>query len=386
MGTMRAKEIDGLTSMRGVAALLVVMFHLIFLGDLRWVPLRSTTPFFSSGHVWVDFFFLLSGFVIAHVYGSWFGSGISGVALKQFFVARVARIYPLHLVMLVVVFLVEIVKFAAVARTDILPLNPPFGDGKTLDALVYNLLLIQAWGFFAIPTWNEAAWSISVEFAAYLAFPFVFLAACRANRWGRALLLAVLCIPLVAFSLRYSGSLDGDFRFFFPARGIAEFAIGVGLWALYRSGSGIAVWRQPIVGLGAGAAALVVLAVGLPQLILLPLFSIVILAIACENRPITRVLATPLLMWLGRISYSIYLSHALVLTMIDRLLKAIAGPGNYDRFSAVERVVITVAAIALVLVVAESAYRFVEWPARRAVRARFGNISALPMTVETVIP
>src|SRR5437879_1722827 len=89
----------GLTALRGIAAILVVLFHAPNWGFSAYFV--SVTQFAARGYIWVDLFFMLSGFVMAHAYGGRFIAKSRG-AWRAYLTARVARVYPLHLLILLV--------------------------------------------------------------------------------------------------------------------------------------------------------------------------------------------------------------------------------------------------------------------------------------------
>ena len=90
-----------LDSLRGLLALFVVLFHLPVDSHVRDLPLVM------HGYLFVDYFFVLSGFVIAHSYGSRIEDGRQG---RDFLIKRVARVWPLHAVMLGLFVLLEVVR------------------------------------------------------------------------------------------------------------------------------------------------------------------------------------------------------------------------------------------------------------------------------------
>src|SRR5258708_12529385 len=95
-------EIRPLTSIRGIAAMGVVMYH--FQGNFGdKFYLDSTTLVFSRGYLWVDFFFLLSGFILSHVHAEDFARGLT--PYRTFLFKRIARVYPLHVTTLVILLL-----------------------------------------------------------------------------------------------------------------------------------------------------------------------------------------------------------------------------------------------------------------------------------------
>lgn len=128
--------------------------------------------------LFVDFFFVLSGFVIASAYQSKLssGDGVIPFALRRF-----GRLYPLHIATLA-----ALVTFA-LARTALAPgpFNPrDMFDGWMFDfsALFTNVLLVHGLGFESHLTWNFPSWSISTEFYTYLVFAMIW----RARRLSRS--------------------------------------------------------------------------------------------------------------------------------------------------------------------------------------------------------
>lgn len=145
-------KLDSLTSLRFFAALMVVLSHLSYLGDSQSQILSSIYDnFFSEGYIGVTFFFILSGFVLAYSYANKYER--SRFYYGQFYVLRIIRIYPLHLLTLIIsIPLIDI-------SIDVFP----------------NIFLIQSFFsnsnvyFYA----NAPSWSLSVEMFFYLLFPFI---------------------------------------------------------------------------------------------------------------------------------------------------------------------------------------------------------------------
>ena len=119
-------ELTALTSLRGVAAVLVVLHHycLVFTDDIgRWMPSRILL----NAYLCVDLFFMLSGFVLAYVYHA-FNGGIKSSDYRNYLLARFARIYPSHLFTLGVVLVLEFAALAIWANSEIVHSRwaPPF--------------------------------------------------------------------------------------------------------------------------------------------------------------------------------------------------------------------------------------------------------------------
>ena len=123
--------------------------------------------------MWVDFFFILSGFVMCHVYQHIFRNVVDRHNYFRFIGLRLIRIYPLHILTLLVFVLFELIQWFLV-RAELLHGITVFSDQSSLFSLAANFLLIHAWGVVDTSGWNQPSWSISVELFAYLVFPFVF--------------------------------------------------------------------------------------------------------------------------------------------------------------------------------------------------------------------
>ena len=93
---MKPKSIylSNLTPLRGIAALLVAIFHFEEIGGIFINP--STTMLIGKSYLMVDLFFIMSGFVMLHVYGDSFMKRLEWKVFFQFMKARFARLYPLH--------------------------------------------------------------------------------------------------------------------------------------------------------------------------------------------------------------------------------------------------------------------------------------------------
>lgn len=165
-------RLDRLTSLRGIAALYVVLFHCqVFIPGF---DLRPWTGLLDKGYLAVDFFFILSGFILAYVYARDFDAGRG--SYRRFLFLRLARVGPVHLAMLLA---------AAVV------ILPAYGFGEVANmtnsprTLASSVLLLHAWGGDRALSWNFPSWSISAEWFAYLIFPAALWASARLS--GRRL-------------------------------------------------------------------------------------------------------------------------------------------------------------------------------------------------------
>ena len=161
----KTTRFEVLDALRGLCAILVVFFHLPVSSHFHALPLTR------HGYLFVDFFFVLSGFVIAHAYRERIGSiGDAG----RFLVRRVGRVWPLHLAILAAFVVLELCRLWF--RFDAVP---PFTGDRAPEYLITNVMLVQAFGIHDHLTWNGPAWSISVEMGCYVLFALMLLAAPR---------------------------------------------------------------------------------------------------------------------------------------------------------------------------------------------------------------
>jgi peptidoglycan/LPS O-acetylase OafA/YrhL len=349
------REIRPLTSLRGIAALLVVVFHFrLVVGDS--FGLDAGTAFFANGYLWVDLFFVLSGFVITYAYAADFET-TSLRAYGRFLWRRLARIYPLHALVLLALVPTELAKYA-IGWYD----RPPFATGNTPGELAAGLALMHSWGIFDHLTWNWPSWSISTEWAAYLLFPLLLPVFYRARL---AIVLAAMPALLAALfalvTLYGRGDLDITFDFG-VLRCLLSFALGMAAFRLYEAVRDSRLAR-PSEWLLAGGILWVVLAMhfDLHPVLVVPGFVALVLFAALGTGPVTKLLGIAPLHFLGQISYSIYLVQYPVQRiwhMLSRKLHA----GEFDVWSGTLSLI---AVVAIVIAISSLTYHFVERPARR---------------------
>jgi len=214
-----------------VRVLFIVIFHYHewygYTGQY-WIDL-----FVVKGYLWVEFFFSLSGFILYYVYGRRLAARFDLRAVGAFLAARISRIYPLQLATLLAGVFLELDQRITMSRQTGLGLfEVPHAEGRSALTFLSNLFMVQAWNIHTDLTWNPPAWFVSAEFFLYLVCPVLMLVVGAAFGW-RSLALAVGGAMLLALLAGTSGrGLDvtihnGIFR------GLAEFAIGLSLGALF---------------------------------------------------------------------------------------------------------------------------------------------------------
>lgn len=295
-------QLDALTGMRGMAAWFVVLYHIraAFPDSVpHWIVATL-----AKGYLAVDLFFVLSGFVMWLAYGDRFQKkGLA--AAPQFLWRRVARIYPLHIFILIAtVAYASALAFAGKADAA----QYPFKE------LPLHVLLIQNWGLTDHLTWNDPSWSISTEFAAYLLLPLVAVTLLRKD-WhplacaaGAANLAVVLH---VWFAFQGATTLGHDIAWNGLPRCIAGFFAGVLMAMAWRADTG---GRAKQIALGFSLAAFA-LWIGnlLSETLAVPLgFAALVYWLAATSSAPRNPLAGRFLVHLGDISYSTYLAHFLL--------------------------------------------------------------------------
>jgi peptidoglycan/LPS O-acetylase OafA/YrhL len=330
-----------LDSWRGIAACMVALFHLRVLSHVGEATLVRNASLF------VDFFFVLSGFLIT---GSYAARLAASFGAWRFALLRFGRLYPLHLAVL-----------AAFVWLGGAPVGTPEGS----LGFAAHLFLLHGLGVIATPVWgNVPSWSISTEFFVYL----IFSAAVALRAWTPRLLgLTVVVLPAAIYA--GAGNLaeaDG----YQLLRGVYGFAAGSLAWTLFRRlgprrAPGTPAELAAIAALllfvaGAGGGALSVLA---PFV-----FAAVVLVFAFEAGAASRLLACRPLVWIGTVSYSIYMVHYFVAARMVDVVAAAQSLGVPLRgYLGVERWAGDLAMLlylAAVIALGGLSYRLIEAPSR----------------------
>ncbi len=360
-------RITALTSLRGIAALLVVLFHLS--GQFPHLAAVYGETFVVKGYLWVDFFFVLSGFILMHVYGAAFRAACRWRDVARFLAARVARIYPLHIAVLGAFVALEGTKLMLSEAGAVTLGEPPFGAAHSLYALLVNVLMLQAVGLTDGLTWNGPSWSIGAEWFAYLAFPLLALTVQRIG-W-RARIALVLAAMAGLMAIAASGWKLEDATFDTGAlRCLFEFTMGVVVYLVYRGGIAAGLARRDGFAAAVVLAVVVLLQADAPDLLLPPLFALVILAFARNDGLGARLAGAPVPEFLGRISYAIYLCHIFVIEVVNLAWLAVTGHRVGMALGPWESLLALAAIMGAVIVLAAALNRWIEVPARAALKAR----------------
>jgi peptidoglycan/LPS O-acetylase OafA/YrhL len=333
------KVISGLTGLRGIGAAWVVLFHL---------QQGKAIPVLDAGYMGVDLFFILSGFVLSHVYAKRFHRGEPGT-YSNFIKARIARIYPLHLFMLGVVGLV-VLTFPGFVSGYPIP-HQRFG----LDSFIASAFLIQNW-FYWLPTcWNSPAWSLSAEWLAYISFPVFMLGTQRWRSASTALSLAILSLIVfvVAMLFKHVHNIDVE-----GSPGLLRMAFEFACGCLLFRAVNIGFRPLPILADVVAIAMLGIAVLVSNATFLAPFaFAMIVILAAQDQGLVAKGLTSAPIMFLGELSYSIYLVHWIVLQISNWASSKIS-------LTYTETLVRDIGVLALIIVLSYCTYHLIEVPAR----------------------
>lgn len=406
----RDAHLVALTGLRLFAALWVVLFHYrVTIAD--WIPGGELVePILNVGFLGVDLFFALSGFILSHRYLDRLGPSFRRREIADFLRLRLARIYPVHLFMILVVGATTLL-LAQVGEQKGLP--------ATLGArsLAENLMLVHAWLNQAL-SWNLPAWSISLEWLAYLTFPVLALVFFRLQTRPAGVIAALMIAALVYLPLLLQ-SADvitlGD-----PGDGalgvnlmriLAGFVSGCALFVVMRELAS----RRRLSALIANAVTRAALVSGILVLsywfgatgeqdsgaiqfgaagvysssawIVTPLLALLVAVISLAALPGSgsRVLETRAVVLGGVISYSLYMTHTLVIAVLGGEEGGlVAYRLGLNDANALVQCVFALLVLSACVLTAWLTWRIVEEPARRALRkASVQRAGALPVEERT---
>jgi peptidoglycan/LPS O-acetylase OafA/YrhL len=338
--------LPSLTGLRGIAAWWVVMYHFReMIPGSDWMLGRTIV---DHGYLAVDLFFVLSGFIISLSYSIHFEI-FSWGAYARFLGLRLGRIYPLHLFMMVMFLLNPLAIILASHE------HSP-GSRYGVSYYVMSLLLIQNWGFTRDLAWNVPAWSISVEWFAYLVFPGIVVL----ERWASTGLRAITGILIALVVLYYSTQLFGDgITENGLIRCLLEFTVGSLVYKITRQQPTVQTYHSEAAVILCFALMTAVITVAIPPYPASALaWSALIFGLSTKNGILSRILSNKIIYRLGEYSYSTYLVHYFVRDWVKFILLR-------DEPAAVPALIIYLLATAILSFIL---YRLVEVPGRRFVR------------------
>ena len=368
----RRFRFEALDSLRGICAILVALFH------LKAISFLTQNDFIRHAWIFVDFFFVLSGFVICASYRERLARGYP---VRDFMWLRLGRVYPLHIAVLMVFVIFEILK-PGMTPWGVAVVSP-FSEPRSIGGLVQSVTLLQIFGLNEEVVWNGPSWSIAAEVWTYLVTALVIRFS------GKALYPVMIFLAIACFAWL---SVDGGpylERTYSMGLVRCLYGFGVGFIAFRLFETRIAGAAMSPALAGAIELALVVLTglwvsqagSGFATMFAPLIFAVSVLIFALELGFVSKVLRMRPLLFAGTISYSIYMVHVFVLSrFVDisiliakstgwPLASALAGPtaiskglgqGGFPVLSAV----MVVLAIGFTIGVASMTYFVIEKPCR----------------------
>lgn len=342
-------RIDQLTFSRFIAAIAVVIYHY----GLDCYPFNTMAlnPLFKQGNIAVSYFFLLSGFIMVIAYGQF-----KKVAFTAYIKNRFARIYPVYVLALIILFAFKV----------------NYNRPSEIGDLFLNLFMIQSWFPGKALSYNYPAWSIAVEFFFYGLFPLLF------NKFYSRLPFKKIATPILIlfivsqiifhlgiFSPYYQGypSVSHEALFYFPPMHLSEFLIGnlAGLYFVKKHSIASENYDFWILLLGAFLCIILYNNTyfnfhnGLLAIVFIPL----IICISANNGIVTKFSKYKPLLFLGEISYGVYILQNPIFAWTRAILKDNNITSETTKFYT---------SLVMLIVIAALSYRFIEAPLRKAIK------------------
>ncbi len=300
---MRLQALEG---WRGLAAVFVIVFHLYVAHSLfqqEW--LRWSAPM-------LDFFFVLSGFVMALGFRDRI---VDAPSFWSFWIRRAGRLWPMHLLMLGLLLLIPLVRVLLGTPGE------PFSGKLDVAALPAQVTLTQIWFPGQALSWNHPAWTLSAEIPCYLLMTFVCLIARRAvTRW--LLSLAFIAVSLIPF-LQALDLTAAPYNVASIPRAALGFFIGFLLYDLWRwtphpSGVVGAILATVLeIAALAGFVGILIFHFAGPLYLLNHLAcAAMVFVFARDQGLLSKLVSTAPFLWLGKVSLSVYMFHGVVTTWL----------------------------------------------------------------------
>ncbi len=327
---IKSNHFNALESMRGLAALMVILFHL----NSHW-----------PGHLAVDFFFMLSGFILTHTYHF----QKPDTTKRDFILARFIRLYPLHIFTLAAYTIAYLL-----IKSEI-----PAPETSLISTLAQQLTLTHNIGLnkdLGLLLWNYPSWSISVEFWVSL----IFILLIGKNTPSLYLMgLSALCFIFIALNFHH---LNVHYMNIYSVinmgllRGLASFLLGIVAYRVFHRYKNLPDIKHATLyeTLCIATLSLIVFLRPEPKFITdflaPPLFFVMIILFAFEQGRLSRGLKD--IRYLGTISYSIYLNQMLVILVCTFCFEKFSLSNNNMIF----------AILVTVIIYSHLTYRYIEYP------------------------
>lgn len=339
--------IDTLTSLRLIFALMVFASHLCMINEAAF-----SGHILKEGYVGVSFFFILSGFIIAHNYTAKLTDG--SCSRKRFWVARIARIYPLHLLTLV----------AAIFIGGTFVATQPLSWAHLFtSATLTNAYIPRSDFFFAL---NAPAWSLCCEQLFYILFPMT-LPIARSPKKLTVIAAAAVAVVIIGSTFTPEQYIKGVW-YTNPITRLPDFVVGVLLWHAYQRIKDMNISRCCASLMEISAVLLFALfyiyAEDIPKAYRYSFYywipmAAIILSFALQKGILSEILKAKPFITGGEISYGIYLTQLLVIT----------ATGNH--VAALPPIMAAAIVLSAIIAISYLSYSFFEKPMNRLIKRCF---------------
>lgn len=366
-------NLPAINSLRGIAAIMIMVHHItVYLLPQISVYTRRYTPFFNKNYLWVDFFFILSGFIACHVYKDSFVEKISLKNYSEFIISRFARLYPLHVLILTLFITMELVYLyfyhikGISVKFNQLPI--PFDSEYSEKALILGLMMLNAlpaWG-----TWNGPSWAMSAIWIIAFILPFLIKFLDR-FKIVVSVLISLVCYIILFILFKKTRSLD-----IMAAGGLlrclSETIIGIGCYNIY---CGIPAKRYLVSNYSLGLCIFITfssMVLDVNHVVTVVFFSPLIIVGAFHG--MGSLFSRPSLLLLGEMSFSIYLIHWLPFQLLEKVALIITGLRFHSMKSPALITFIIIAVSIMILYISFYVHKIIEINSRNYVKEKLMNI------------
>lgn len=359
------ENIQTLTGLRGFAAIWVVLLHVCFgepdgylQGFYEKIQWGLGNNIIIQGVYAVDIFFVLSGFILTYVHRHEFERPLTLHGVGSFLALRLARIYPMHLVVVVV-----LIGAAAVGVWDQKLIS--YGD------VLRNGTLTNMW---VDPSLNTPAWSVSAEWLAYLCFPIIIKLLIPIQRRDFQLLIIFFLVTVYPMSIMFfQWQWEWHYGWVAVARVLNGFILGCMMFSVQKHfdilNDSLRASRWCLAFL---LVFLIFLVLGLQIVFLYPLIPCIIVTLANAQTGIAQIFGNKIIVFLGTISFGIYMVHYPVLEIVRYAFDDYYSGVNSELNQPLLWIHLC-GILVLVIAVASLCYFWIEKPSREYLKRKLGD-------------
>jgi peptidoglycan/LPS O-acetylase OafA/YrhL len=353
----------GLHGLRFFAAMMVVFSHVELMKDYHGYPnlYSANLAVYESGRMGVTLFFVLSGFLISYLLLA--EKRVAGsISVKKFYARRILRIWPLYYLLVLLTFVVlPLVSFFAIPKYSA---SMPDQFWYTLPLYVFLLPQVALSIFPPVP-FAEPLWSIGVEEQFYLLWPFLMKHIRRFLRLSIFIIIAAVALKQIAFLMAEASRSQASLKYWNYLLSYLYFTRiecmavgGIGAWLVFaRRDKLLKLIYHPVFQIGLYAVTVLLLVTErfkpvYNYLLYAACFCLVIVNVATNPRSLIKI-ENKVFIFLGNISFGIYMFHEIAIKVIMEILVRNRGTSFHDASS---NVLLYALSIVLTLLVSAVAY------------------------------